>query len=220
MSDFDVYAEGSYHEVINKGLVGWQMAKVHKLIERPHRKSHFNKILEVGAGIGEHVPFVRATWNEYFLTDIRVSRLKEAFGESKVIKVLEADVTDLPFEDNQFDRVLTTCLLPHVSDPVKAMSEIHRVARRGAAVTLYLPCEPGILLRFARSLTTIPKNNKLGVPDPYFYHFREHIHYFSALNHYVLREFSGCKITSRFYPFPFFSWNLNLFKIYQISVDS
>ena len=46
VNDFDVYAEGSYHEVLSKGLVGWQLAKVHKLIEHPLGMSIFRQILE------------------------------------------------------------------------------------------------------------------------------------------------------------------------------
>lgn len=219
-SELDVYREGLYHEVINKGLVGKQMAFFHKLIERPYKKSHFRKILEIGAGIGEHLPYVRASWNEYVMTDIRIDRLLESVSESADIKVKQADATQLPFDNNEFDRVLTTCVLPHVSDPVRALSEVHRVIRPGGSISIYIPCEPGLLLRVARRLSTSLKFRKLGVADPYFEHFREHVHYYSALNHYILREFRTSTVRARYWPFPFLTWNFNLVKIYQISIPS
>ena len=216
---FDVYRDGSYHEVINKGLVGRQWSLIHQMMEKPYQEKYFERILEVGAGVGEHFPHVKSKWGQYVLSDIRIERLQAAMASESSVEVQEADVTSLPFDNDEFDRVISTCLLPHVSDPVAALSEIHRVAKNGGSITIYLPCEPGLVLRIARSLTTIPKNKRLSVPDPYFLHFREHIHYFTALNHFLLREFRSSTIRSRFYPLPMLSWNLNLIKIYQINVS-
>jgi SAM-dependent methyltransferase len=46
----------------------------------------------------------------------------------------------LPFEDGEFDRVLSLETLEHVADPPAFLRELHRVARPGA--TLVLSCPP------------------------------------------------------------------------------
>ena len=41
------------------------------------------------------------------------------------------NILDLPFEDNTFDVVMSCAVTEHLSDPVKAMSELGRVAKQG-----------------------------------------------------------------------------------------
>ena len=42
-----------------------------------------------------------------------------------------ADIYDLPFEDGEFDVVFSSAVTEHLSDPVRALREIHRVTRPG-----------------------------------------------------------------------------------------
>ena len=44
------------------------------------------------------------------------------------------NILDLPFEDNTFDVVMSCAVTEHLSDPVKAMSELGRVAKKGGIV--------------------------------------------------------------------------------------
>ncbi|MXY46123.1 MAG: methyltransferase domain-containing protein [Chloroflexi bacterium] len=44
------------------------------------------------------------------------------------------NILDLPFEDNTFDVVMSCAVTEHLSDPVKAMSELGRVAKQGGIV--------------------------------------------------------------------------------------
>ena len=44
------------------------------------------------------------------------------------------NILDLPFEDNTFDVVLSCAVTEHLSEPVKAMSELGRVAKQGGVV--------------------------------------------------------------------------------------
>lgn len=49
------------------------------------------------------------------------------------------DVTSLPFEDSQFDAVITIAVLEHVVEPVEAVSEIARVLKEDALVFSAIP---------------------------------------------------------------------------------
>ena len=44
------------------------------------------------------------------------------------------NILDLPFEDNTFDAVLSCAVTEHLGEPVKAMSELGRVVKRGGVV--------------------------------------------------------------------------------------
>jgi len=213
----DIYLSGSYQQIMGTGNLARQWARIHRKMEKPFRTRNFESVLEVGAGGAEHIKFVQSGWKTYYLTDLRIEPLTEAYQHDSSVVIEAQDVQALTYADDAFDRIIVTCVLAHVADPFRALEEIKRVSKPGAKITIYLPCEPGMLLRLARLVFTMPKNRKLGVKDPYLLHFREHIHYYSALNHYLNFVFSDAQIKASYYPFKFLTWNFNLYRIYQIS---
>ncbi len=52
---------------------------------------------------------------------------------------VQADVTDLPFKDNEFDVVLCNHVLEHVLDDKKAMQELYRVLKKGGLGIFQIP---------------------------------------------------------------------------------
>ncbi|MBI5754797.1 methyltransferase domain-containing protein [Candidatus Peregrinibacteria bacterium] len=50
-----------------------------------------------------------------------------------------ADVTALPFPDNSIDMILFKNVLEHVPDPLRAMSEIYRVLKKGGYLYIKIP---------------------------------------------------------------------------------
>jgi ubiquinone/menaquinone biosynthesis C-methylase UbiE len=69
------------------------------------------------------------------------------------IDLREADIENLPFQDNEFDTVVSTHTLEHVLDIKKAISELRRVGRK-------------------RLIIVVPKQR------PYNYTFDLHVHFF------------------------------------------
>jgi SAM-dependent methyltransferase len=55
---------------------------------------------------------------------------------------VQADVTDLPFEDNSFDLILCTHVLEHVVDDRSAIAELYRVLRPGGIAVIQVPPSP------------------------------------------------------------------------------
>lgn len=94
-------------------------------------------VLDIGSG---DKPFWRA--------DVTADRLdlgdNQRWGNSKTITdqglFVNADVTDLPFEDKTFDFAFCSHLLEHVLDPEAAVNEITRVAKAG-----YIEVPNGVL---------------------------------------------------------------------------
>jgi ubiquinone/menaquinone biosynthesis C-methylase UbiE len=219
---FDTYRSGLYDFVMGSGQIARQWSRIHRAMERPYDHSRFSRVLEVGGGRGEHLLHVRSAVDEYVLTDLRPDRLPQDSALPSFVTAQREDVQALSFDDHSFNRVVVSCVLPHVNDPVAALTEIHRVVKPGGDVCIYVPCEPGIALRMARRVWTVPRSRKFGVEDPYFLHFREHIHYFTALDHFIKREFSSARIKTRSAPLARAPWNLSLYRLYWITtgVDS
>src|SRR4051794_36051853 len=70
-------------ENYNGGLAGFFMSRSHKWCEQDFGTScHFSRVLEVGAGTGVHLKYVRHSFDEYIVTDIDPLMLQRAVGQS------------------------------------------------------------------------------------------------------------------------------------------
>ena len=63
----------------------------------------------------------------------RASELAEGKGLDN-LSFQVGNILDLPFDDNTFDVVMSCAVTEHLSEPVKAMSELGRVAKKGGIV--------------------------------------------------------------------------------------
>ena len=96
------------------------MRSSHKLVEKAYSEQmHFGHVLEVGAGTGEHLPFVRHTFDKYILADLdhktlEVAKIKlaETYGWRVGFEAQTGD--SLAYADNTFDRLVTTHVLEHI----------------------------------------------------------------------------------------------------------
>ena len=216
--DIDSFYSSHYQNIMGTGLIARVWASIHTQMERPFKNGFYGRILEIGAGNGEHIPFVNCGYDNYVASDIRIENLSKIKNHESRIGAVVQDAQTLTFPNDDFDRVIVTCLLAHLDKPENAVAEMRRVVKKtDGFVTIYLPCEPGVFLRIVRSLSTHLKARRMGVKDISRLHFLEHRNYFLALDSLILYEFSGSKIRKRYYPFPFLSWNFNLYRIYQIS---
>ena len=91
--------------------------------------------LEVGCGIGAVSKHIA---KKYLLnvtgTDIDPDQIRLAqqnIGNLPNIRFLEADATNLPFQDNDFDVVLSFGVMHHISKWLDALAEINRVLKTG-----------------------------------------------------------------------------------------
>jgi SAM-dependent methyltransferase len=53
--------------------------------------------------------------------------------------VLRGDATQLPFEDNTFDAIVTSEVLEHIQNDVTAIAEFHRVLKPGGSLAVTVP---------------------------------------------------------------------------------
>jgi phosphatidylethanolamine/phosphatidyl-N-methylethanolamine N-methyltransferase len=157
MEENDFYS-GVYRPVQEKGLTGWYVKKSHTLLERMQKQRSMEKysILEVGGNVGEHIKYVSPNYSSYTLSDSRNTNYQSL--NSKIhFKI--ADVQNLPFLDNSFDRTISTCLLHHVIFPIRALEEIRRVTKKEGLISLLVPSDPGFAYQLAKKLA-YQKNGK------------------------------------------------------------
>lgn len=159
----DEYYRRCYSSVHAGAVAGAANDRLQKDLERPHAHRHFDDVLELGAGDLGHIDHVRHRFRRYVAGDLRpppdlgewVSLTPlEAVPEMPGRYFVELDAHDLPFPDRSFDRLVTTCLLMHLDDPMLALEEWRRVVRAGGVLDLLVPCDPGLAVRCYRLLVS------------------------------------------------------------------
>ena len=214
------YYSDFYSQMIGHDATGilkflWQYP--HKKMESKFKSNSGFRILEVGAGEGEHVDFVVDDYAEYLATDVDTARL-EKLSERNLpnLKVAKVDAQVTTFPDNHFDRIIATCLLAHMLKPEETLHEWQRILKPGGALTIYIPCEPGLALKTFRRFFTKPKAERMGYQGYDLFIARDHINSADKLCTLIAHVFRTDRFKLIFSPLPIKSWYLNLFLIVQI----
>ena len=214
------FYQNQYKEVYGSGCLGWMSKRVHKSLEHSHKESDsFGVVLELGAGHGQHLPFVRHGYDTYLETDINQEILpsRDAQEFPKVgNRVVDAQSLE-GIEFHSADRLVATCLLPHLPDPEAALENWRRVVKPGGSLSIYVPSEPGALLRLAQTVTSRRRIEKLGL-EYWLAHYREHPYHFPYLRRIVEHVFRNDELRLRGYPLARASWNLSLFWVFEVKV--
>jgi ubiquinone/menaquinone biosynthesis C-methylase UbiE len=99
------------------------------------------RILDVGTGpgylplrISEVLPGSEVIGIDVSEDMIRVARKN---AEGKNVKFLVGNASEMPFEDDSFDLVVSTGSLHHWRNPVNVLNEIYRVLRPGRKALIY-----------------------------------------------------------------------------------
>jgi ubiquinone/menaquinone biosynthesis C-methylase UbiE len=125
-------------------------------IERNARLLQGRHLLEVGCGLGfEAIEYlkrgVRVTATDLTPTAVHLARCHFDAAGLRPEALLVASVLDLPFSDASFDAVSATGVLHHTGDTPLAISEIHRVLRRGGrAILSHFYRKPSWMLLLSR----------------------------------------------------------------------
>jgi phosphatidylethanolamine/phosphatidyl-N-methylethanolamine N-methyltransferase len=214
VSDADFYKK-YYSKNLASGPVALLHGIAHRTLESDIPWGSYDKVLEVGSNNREHFEYVKHDFLEYYLTDIKYPETPKTSLDSKNRKCIEvfADVHQLPFADNFFDRIIVTCVLHHLGDPNRAIRELRRCLSPDGTLSIHLSGDPSILYRLLWKLGSKRNLKKLGVPNPDFQHAIEHIGNVFSLEAIIFEVFKSDRIRRRSFPF---SWQLLLFRTYQI----
>jgi phosphatidylethanolamine/phosphatidyl-N-methylethanolamine N-methyltransferase len=153
----------------SRSLSGLVLARSHLLIEKSFGTDvMIPRVLEVGAGSGVHLKYVRHNFNQYFMTDSSNEMLSaiSPIDDDRVI-IAQEDAANLSFEDSSFDRLIATHVLEHLHRPDDVLREWRRVVKPGGIISLVLPCDPGMMWRLGRACGPRRKARERGVPYDY-----------------------------------------------------
>lgn len=214
----DEYYRSYYQSVHSCGSTGLANDRLQIDIEAPHHRSHFGRVLELGAGNLGHVGHVRHAFDTYIAADIRTPPDLAGWSVLDTFETLpdsgrwfaEVDAQDLPFHDASFDRLVTSCLLMHLDRPEEALAEWRRVVRSGGTLDLLIPCDPGLAVRTYRMLFSRPKSRRLGFDQFDLVNALDHKRPVNSLVVLAREVFRDDRLATDWYPFRFVpSWNLN-----------
>jgi ubiquinone/menaquinone biosynthesis C-methylase UbiE len=96
-------------------------------------------VLECACGTGIMTKFIAPCCKKLVATDFSRKMLKQAkkkLKDQNNVLFRYADITDLKFKDNCFDKVVAANVIHLLDDPEKAMSELKRVVKPGGQIIL------------------------------------------------------------------------------------
>ncbi len=148
-----------YHEngVEFEKRIGWPEELSHFHFDRVKKRmlewiqpKAGHRVLDVGCGAGYFLYLIREKYQAQGVTpmvtgvDISTAQLsymvrkmsKEGIGDAVVV---HGNGEYLPFEDHSFDLVTCSEVLEHIRNPLRALSEMHRVLKPGGTLLLSTP---------------------------------------------------------------------------------
>lgn len=212
----NAYYRDTYKQVLfSGGAQGAGTWLFEKSLEAHWRDRSPSRTLELGAGSGEHLPFVlNIPKNEYVALDLHPNRagsIPEVSEEmSEVLNLVEGDAHSIPFPNDYFDRVSSTCLMHHVHEPLAVFYEMRRVVRPGGEIAVVLPTDPGLLNQMVKRLVTYRRIRSSTANRPQLIYAMEHPNHVGALVELAKHVFASDKVRFRYRPFFLPSWNSNL----------
>jgi SAM-dependent methyltransferase len=220
--DVESFYSRAYEEVMGRGAIGFVWKFIHTKIDSDLGISSESILLELGSGHGQHFAQFKLPIKLYIQSDFQETLgYSTVFSNSDLAKkgmikrLLDAeDLTHIPTES--IDCVVMTCVLAHLKNPEKSLSEIRRVLKPSGVFRIYIPCEPGMFLRFARFFSTKRELKRLGIVQEDI-HWQEHRNHYPAMNFWIEKTFDLDVIVKKKYPFNLLIWDLNLFSIIRIS---
>jgi ubiquinone/menaquinone biosynthesis C-methylase UbiE len=214
----EVYDDTNYSGVVQSSFMGAS----HKLVERPFDdQTHFGRVLEVGAGTGGHLPYVRHGYDEYILSDhnsnaLDVARRKLAKSGDTRLRFECQSGGQLNCPDRFFDRVLAVHVLEHIYQPHLALKEWKRVLKIGGVLSILIPTDPGTAWRLGRHFGPRRKLLAQGVAYDYVM-AREHVN--ASNNLIAILRHMFPKGVEAWWPFRIPSIDLNFFYAYHATIE-
>jgi SAM-dependent methyltransferase len=100
-------------------------------------------VLEAGCGIGAQTVILSRNSPQARITSIDISedslnKAKERAAREGVsnVEFRVENIFDLPFKDESFDHIFVCFVLEHLKEPVKALTSLHRILKKGGTITV------------------------------------------------------------------------------------
>lgn len=101
------------------------------IVKKILKKYPKGKVLDLGCGTGRYSLYLDSLGHSVTGIDISMDMIEFAKQKSKQIQFIQGDISNLPFEDNSFDLVVSGLTIHYVRNLEKAINEFSRVLRPG-----------------------------------------------------------------------------------------
>lgn len=116
-----------------------------------------HKVLDIGCGVGFMARYLNERYGmEVMGVDVdpeQIECAEEYSKEHDEVHFAVADATQLPFEDNNFDLVMSFMVIHHIGDWKRTLQEIRRVLKPQGTYIMYEITYPGFAVKALRSST-------------------------------------------------------------------
>ena len=212
----DYYKNIYEQSLYGSGLSSWLMKQTHKKIEKGTNGKFYQKVLEIGSGTGQHLDHVIHSFDDYYCLEVEETSLRFPHSTNPAVIKVQGNADEIPFPDSTFHRVISTCVLHHVENPEAVLSELRRVLESQGQASIYLSCDPSILVRTLRRFTSARKARKLGFTGYPLLIAREHRNHFLSLREITRYVFKDDLVKERYYPSRINVWSLNAFVVFDV----
>lgn len=215
-----LFADNYHAANYGRSLAGILMQMGHSASEKAFNQSHhFHNVLELGAGSGVHLKYVRHSFDQYVMTDSSEQMLSQlqhtaaSDTRNSSIEIQQVDAEQPDLQGRLFDRIIATHLLEHLPNPHLVLRRWINLLQPEGVLTLLQPCDPGLAWRLGRTLGPRKNAEKIGIPYDYWM-AREHIN--SIFNVRAMIQYYFTDVQESWHPFRLPSADLNLFYICHI----
>lgn len=102
-----------------------------------------SKVLEAGCGVGAQTEILCRRCPGIELTSIDISAESITAAKARVeglkypnVSFKQANIFDLPFNDESYEHVFVCFVLEHLSNPVEALQKLKRLVKKGGTITV------------------------------------------------------------------------------------
>lgn len=189
----------------------------------PHSKKDNSqtKLLDLGCGSGTYLKLFYNNGFQVYGTDYskEVIHVAEERVSNKKIKLVTADIYNLPFSDNYFDMIVCLNVFQTVDKPSLAMKEIKRVLKGNGLLIIMTLNRFSVFLLFSKNQSRLQKYNpyefKSMIGENDFYDIKiKGIYFFTPLLEFITEAVAKHKIYKFFnFFFPLFMFFSHAFYI-------
>ncbi len=120
----------------------WYYKSVHGHLRRSleHNLSASARVLDAGCGSGGLIKRLKAIHPEWSFAGLDFSTLAcDLARDRSKVEIVQGSITELPFEAESFDAIVSVDVLCQIDNPASALAEFHRCLRPGGTVTINVP---------------------------------------------------------------------------------